>query len=54
MLVQMEDTRTQLAQTGLSLRFGQDGHLKLSKKLQNPLALLTQLESKGLGLRAQV
>jgi hypothetical protein len=44
MLVQMEDTRAQLAQNGLSLRFGQGGHLELSKKLENPLALLTQLE----------
>lgn len=52
-LVEVKDRRAQIAQHGLPLGFSQSGDFKLSKKLQDALALLTQLEEKGFGLCAQ-
>lgn len=43
-LVEVKDRRAQIAQHGLALGFSQGEDLKLSKKLQDALALLAQLD----------
>jgi hypothetical protein len=48
MFVQVKDGRAQFTENAFPLRPGQSGHLKLSEKLQGPLALLGQLQEKGL------